>query len=142
MQLTLFFFISFILFHRALSHHHSQAQFSHQALINSLIKLSSLSSVKLSSLSSSSHLFHLPAHTIAIPTHTVAVPRHPSPRLSPRSPSPSTSGQCSFFFCSEFFHLGVCCFGLIFLGLVLFCGEMWCCPYVVLGKIKKTFVLE
>ena len=76
---------------------------------------------------------------------------HLSASLSPSQPSPSlspalaharcqpTSGQCSLFFSSEFFN---CCFGLIFLDLVLFCGEKWCCPYVILGKIKKTFVLE
>ena len=85
-----------------------------------------------------SHLLssHLPTHAIvvAVPTVTVAIPRRPSQ---------STSGQCSLFFCSEFFNLGVCYFSLIFLGLVLFCGEKWCCPYVILGKIKKkTFVLE
>ena len=50
-----------------------------------------------------------------------------------------TSGQCSLLFSSEFFNF---CFGLIFLDLVLFCGEKWCFPYVILGKIKKTFVLE
>ena len=88
--------------------------------------LSSLSSVKLSFLSSLKLSSPSPRR------------RHPSPCLSPRS-ARSTSGQCSLFFCSEFFN---CCFGIIFLGLVLFCGEKWCCPYVVLGKIKKAFVLE
>ena len=52
-------------------------------------------------------------------------PHRPSLRLSPRRPNQSTSGQWSLSFCSEFFHLGVCCFGLIFLDLVLFCGEKW-----------------
>ena len=60
----------------------------------------------------------------------VAVPAHARRR---RRHQP-TSGQCSLFFSSEFFN---CCFGLIFLDLVLFCGEKWCCPYVILGKIKK-----
>ena len=127
----------------------------------SLIKLSSLSLAPISLISS-----HLLAHvvTVAVPAHShlshlssshlshlssshlpavaVAIPRRPSPRLNPRCPSRSTSGQCSLFFCNEFLNLGVCCFGLIFLGLVLFCGKKWCCPYVVLDKIKKTFVLE
>ena len=75
-----------------------------------------------------------PSHTVLAYASAYAIPAHASAR--------STSGQCSLFFCSEFFNLCVCCFGLIFLGLVLFCGEKWCCPYVVLGKIKKTFVLE
>ena len=102
--------------------------------------LSRLSSFHLSHLSSS----HLLAHVVvvAVPAVAVTIPRCPRPRLNPRRPSRSTSGQCSLFFCSEFFNLGVCCFGLIFLGLVLFCVKKWCCPYVVLGKIKKTFVLE
>ena len=64
--------------------------------------------------------------------------RRPSRRRRRRRRQP-TSGQCSLFFSSEFFN---CCFGLIFLDLVLFCGEKWCCPYVISGKIKKTFVLE
>ena len=98
-----------------------------------------------------------PCKAVAVPAVTVASPRRPSPRLSLSSSQPMpvsvpahasaharrhrqpTSGQCSLFFSNEFFN---CCFGLIFLGLVLFCGENWCCPYVVLGKIKKTFVLE
>ena len=50
-----------------------------------------------------------PSQPSSSPSH--AVPAHASTR--------STSGQCSLFFCSEFFN---CCFGLIFLGLVLFCG--------------------
>ena len=33
-QVTIFFFHSFILSHQSLSHHHPQAQFSHQALIS------------------------------------------------------------------------------------------------------------
>ena len=67
-------------------------------------------------------------------------PSQPLPSLSPaHARHQPTSGQCSLFFSSEFFN---CCFGLIFLDLVLFCGENWCCPYVILGKIKKTFVLE
>ena len=150
-----FFFFSFFYSrpHCALSHH---LKLSHQALISpiSLISshlqatpspsqptfislicqaliskprcrrrrpspLSSLSSVKLSFLSSLKLSSPSPRRC------------HPSPRLSPRS-ARSTSGQCSLFFCSEFFN---CCFGIIFLGLVLFCGEKWCCPYVVLGKI-------
>ena len=65
----------------------------------------------------------------------VAVPAHACRRRR-RQP---TSGQCSLLFSSEFFNFF---FGLIFLDLVLFCGEKWCCPYVILGKIKKTFVLE
>ena len=94
------------------------------------------------------HLSDLSQALISQPTPSSS----PSPSPSQPSPSPSpshavlahasarsTSGQCSLFLCSEFFN---CCFGLIFLGLVLFCGEKWCCPYVVLGKIKKTFVLE
>ena len=96
------------------------------------------------------HLSDLSQALISQPTPSSSPspsPYQPSPSPSP-SPSHtvlahasarSTSGQCSLFFCSEFFN---CCFGLIFLGLVLFCGEKWCCPYVVLGKIKKTFVLE
>ena len=65
MQLTLFFFISFILSHRVLS--------------------SSLSSSHNLSHLSSSHLSHLPAHA-------VADPRHPSPhrrRPTPSQPTPS-----------------------------------------------------
>ena len=133
---------------------------SHQALI-SLISL-------IRSHLSSSHLQATPSQPLpspfrAVPAHTSARRRRshlsdlsqalisqPSPSPSPSHAIPahsvpahasarSTSGQCSLFFCSEFFN---CCFGLIFLGLVLFCGEKWCCPYVVLGKIKKTFVLE
>ena len=70
----------------------------------------------------------------------------------PRRPSQSTSGQLSLSFCSEFFHLfffwwigdffhlGVRCFGLIFLG---FCHHamLWCYFVVKNGvlsaKLKK-----
>ena len=81
---------------------------------------------------SSSHLpaKSSPSQPSPLPAHASAHARH---RRQP------TLGQCSLFFSSEFFN---CCFVLIFLCLVLFCGEKWCCPYVVLGKIKKTFVLE
>ena len=122
MQLTLFFFISFILSHRVLS--------------------SSLSSSHNLSHLSSSHLSHLPAHTVAVPAQPMpstfhAIPahavcqalisliklsspsprcRHPSPRLSPRRPSQSTLGQCSLFFCSEFFSSGCLLFWLNFSG--------------------------
>ena len=94
-QRTLFFFISFILSHHALSHHHSQAQFSYQALIF-LICQALISLIKLSSPSPRC--------------------RHPSPRLSPRRPSQSTLGQCSLFFCSEFFSSGCLLFWLNFSG--------------------------
>ena len=77
---------------------------------------------------SSSHLSASPSPSQLLPAHASAHAR--------RQP---TSGQWALFFSSEFFN---CCFGLIFLDLVLFCGEKWCCPYVILGKIKKTFVLE
>ena len=121
--------------------------------LSSLIKLSSLSSpsprrrrptpsqptpsVKLSSLSSSSHLsisqptsspsqptplpsLPTPSPSHAIPAHAVAAPAHTSAHAVPADPLQVSALS---FFCSEFFHLGVCCFGLIFLGLVLFCGE-------------------
>ena len=73
MQLTFFFFISFILSqsHRVLSS--SPSSFHH------LFHLSS------------SHLSHLPAHAVAVPAHAVADPRHPSPAhavAGPRHPSP------------------------------------------------------
>ena len=71
--------------------------------------------------------------------------RRPSRHRCRRQPTPVAVAVASplqvsaLFFSSEFFN---CCFGLIFLDLVLFCGEKWCCSYVILGKIKKTFVLE
>ena len=43
----------------------------------------------------------------------------------PRRPSRSTSSQLSLSFCSEFFHLGVRCFGLIFLSLCHH-AMLWC----------------
>ena len=63
--------------------------------------------------------------------------RRPSrcqPTLQPTPVANPLQVSALSFFCSEFFHLGVCCFGLIFLGLMLFCSEKWCCCYVVLGK--------
>ena len=86
---------------------------------------------------SSSHLSASPSPSqpSPLPSPAHAVPAHACRRRR-RQP---TSGQCSLLFSSEFFNF---CFGLIFLDLVLFCGEKWCCPYVILGKIKKTFVLE
>ena len=62
--------------------------------------------------------------TVAVPAVAVAV-------ASPLQVS-------ALFFSSEFCN---CCFGLIFLDLVLFCGEKWCCPYVILGKIKKNICI-
>ena len=76
MQLTLFFFISFIL---------SQ---SHRVLSSSLSSSHHLFHL------SSSHLSHLPAHAVAVPTHPIADPRHPNPRhRRPMSPSPPHSAD-------------------------------------------------
>ena len=52
--------------------------------------------------------------------------RQPTPVASPLQVSALSSFLVNFL---------NCCFGLIFLDLVLFCGEKWCCPYVILGKI-------
>ena len=79
------------------------------------------------------------SHLSASPSPTHAVPAHASAHARRRRRCQPTSGQCFLFFSSEFFN---CCFGLIFLDLVLFCGEKWCCSHVILDKIKKTFVLE
>ena len=73
MQLTLFFFISFIL---------SQ---SHRVLSSSLSSFHHLFHL------SSFHLSHLPAHAVAVSAHVVADPCHPSPAhavAGPRHPSP------------------------------------------------------
>ena len=139
MQLTLFFFISFILSHRALSsslsssHQFSQALISliSQALI-SLIKLSLSSpsphrrrpsrpchrrwpmpsqptpspSVKLSSLSSSSHLSHLPTHAVVVPAHAAQsspLRRSTPPPSPPTRPMPSLYSLCCDWVCLFFF---------------------------------------
>ena len=91
---------------------------------------SSLSQHRAVSSSKASYFFFIisSSHLSASPS-----PSQPLPSLSPaHARHQPTSGQCSLFFSSEFFN---CCFGLIFLDLVLFCGEKWCCPYVILGKI-------
>ena len=67
----------------------------------------------------SAHTAHL-SQTNAVPT------AHLSQIASePHCPSRSTLGQLSLSFCSEFFHLGVRCFGLIFLGLCHH-AMLWC----------------
>ena len=120
-----------------------------------MIKLRSLNSLsQLRSLNSHQSSTHQPSQPpIASdprrPSHpSLSVQRHPS-RLSllihslnshrssthqpsqlliasdPRRPSRSTSSQLSLSFCSEFFHLGVRCFGLIFLSLCHH-AMLWC----------------
>ena len=91
-----------------------------------LTMLSLIVTLKISSLKLSSIYRRLsPRLSPCYPSPRLSPHRPTSLRLSPRRPNQSTSGQWSLSFCSEFFHLGVCCFGLIFLDLVLFCGEKW-----------------
>ena len=123
-----------------LSSSHLQAMSSPSLFQSTLISLICQALISLISQALISQPTPSPSQPLPMPSHTVldhasahAIPAHASTR--------STSSQCSLFFCSEFFNLCVCCFGLIFLGLVLFCGEKWCCPYVVLGKIKKNLCI-